>query len=234
MARSGASQLKVLVIDVGGSHVKVRASGHEAVRKVDSGPTMTAAQMVAAAKSMALDWDYDVVSIGYPGAVHGDRPTAEPRNLGTGWVDFDFAKVFGCPVKMINDASMQALGSYDGGRMLFLGLGTGLGSALIADGVLAPLELAHLPYRKRKTFEDYVGARGRKRRGKKKWRKHVAAVCAILRSAMQAEYVVIGGGGVKRLHELPAGARRGDNANAFLGGFRMWQDLRPHVSAGAA
>lgn len=214
---------RVLVVDVGGTHVKVLATGEDEPRKVASGPEMTAEQMVAAALEMAKDWSFEVVSIGYPGPVRDHQPVAEPHNLGEGWVGFDYARAFGKPVRMLNDAAMQALGSYEQGRMLFLGLGTGLGSALVLDGLVAPLEIAHLPYRKHKTFEDYLGARGLAKRGKKKWRKHVARVVELLRAAMQAEDVVIGGGEVKRLKRLPAGARMGDNANAFVGGYRMWQ-----------
>lgn len=215
--------MKVLVVDVGGSHIKVLASGQTVPRKVDSGPTMTAEAMAKAAIELAKDWKYDVVSVGYPGAVLNDHPVLEPHNLGPGWVSFDFAKAFARPVKLLNDAAMQALGSYDSGRMLFLGLGTGLGSALVVDGVIAPLELAHLPYRKGRTFEDYVGARGLERLGKRRWRAHVESVCALLRAAMQAQDVVIGGGNAKLLKQLPLHARMGDNANAFLGGYRMWQ-----------
>ena len=215
--------MNVLVVDVGGSHVKVLASGQKRSRKVVSGPTMTAEQMVAAARELAADWKYEAVSIGYPGAVRADRPVAEPHNLGPGWVGFDFERAFGCPVKLINDAAMQALGSYDGGHMLFLGLGTGLGSALVVDGWVVPLELAHLPYKKGKTYEDYVGARGRLRLGNKKWRAAVADVCELLRKAMQADDVVIGGGDARHIKALPEGARLGDNANAFIGGYRLWQ-----------
>ncbi len=180
--------------------------------------------MVAAVKRMADGWSYDAVSIGYPGAVVRDRPVAEPHNLGRGWVGFDYKKAFGKPVRIVNDAAMQALGSYEGGRMLFLGLGTGLGSALIIDGVMEPLELAHLPYRKGRTYEDYLGRRGLKKFGRKKWRRHVKDVVEQLMAALQVEYVVIGGGNAKELDEYPPGARPGANANAFIGGFRLWQD----------
>jgi polyphosphate glucokinase len=219
--------LKILVVDVGGTHVKVLATGQDRPRKSDSGPTMSAEQMVATARELAKDWQYDVVSIGYPGAVRDNQPVAEPHNLGPGWVGFDFATAFGRPVKLLNDAAMQALGSYERGRMLFLGLGTGLGSALVVDGIVVPLELAHLPYKKGKTFEDYVGLRGLEQLGKKKWREHVADVVEILRAAMQAEDVVIGGGDVKKLKALPVGARMGDNANAFIGGYRIWEGEKP-------
>jgi polyphosphate glucokinase len=223
---------KVLVVDVGGTSVKVLATGQRARRKIPSSPDMTAPEMVEKVQRLADGWAYEVVSVGYPGPVVNDRPTAEPKNLGKGWVGFDFEKAFGCPVKVINDAAMQALGSYDeAGRMLFLGLGTGLGSALISDGVLLPMELAHLLYSKGRTYEDYVGLRGRTRHGKKKWRRHVAKVVAALRHALQADYVVLGGGNAKKLKRLPDAARLGHNKNAFTGGFRLWEqaweDERP-------
>lgn len=214
----------VLVVDVGGTNVKVLATGKRAQRKVRSGPTMTAGQMVEAVRRLAADWSYDVIALGYPGAVRGGRPTAEPKNLADGWVGFDFEKAFGCPVKVINDAAMQALGSYEGGRMLFLGLGTGLGSALITDGVLVPMELAHLRYRKGRTYEDYVGLRGLKRYGKTKWRWYVLDVVATLRDALQVDYVVLGGGNAKKLKHLPKDSRLGDNNHAFTGGFRLWEE----------
>jgi polyphosphate glucokinase len=216
--------LKVLVIDVGGTNVKVLASGKRAPRKVPSGPTMTARSMVEAVRRLAADWSYDVIALGYPGAVRAGQPTAEPKNLGDGWIGFDFERAFGRPVKVINDAAMQALGSYEGGRMLFLGLGTGLGSALITDGVLVPMELAHLWYRKGRTYEDYVGLRGLKRFGKKRWRRYVADVVRALKSALQADYVVLGGGNAKRLKRLPKNVRLGDNEHAFSGGFRLWEE----------
>ena len=212
----------ILVIDVGGTHVKVIASGRRKRVEIPSGSEMTADRMVAAVRKAAADWKYSAVSIGYPGPVVHGRPVTEPHNLGPGWVGFDFEKAFGCPVKVINDAAMQALGSYKGGRMLFLGLGTGLGSAMIVNGFLEPMELAHLPYRKA-TFEDYVGIRGLEGWGKKKWRRHVADVVKQLKAALQADYVVIGGGNVKKLKELPPGARRGANSDAFRGGFLLWQ-----------
>jgi polyphosphate glucokinase len=220
--------MNVLVIDVGGTHVKILVTGETEHREFVSGPTMTPADMVAGVQKAAEDWKYDVISMGYPGPVLRGKPLAEPHNLGKGWVGFDFEAAFGRPVKVINDAALQALGSYRGGRMLFLGLGTGLGSALIVDGILEPMELGHLPYKKR-TFEDYVGIRGLKRFGKKKWRKHVADVVACLSAAVQAEEVVLGGGNVKRLKELPPNCREGDNSNAFLGGFRLWEqaDSKP-------
>jgi polyphosphate glucokinase len=216
--------IKVLVVDVGGTNVKILATSERSPRKVRSGPNMTAQQMVETVQHLAADWSYDAVSLGYPGAVRHGLPATEPKNLSDGWVGFDFEKAFGCPVKVINDAAMQALGSYEGGRMLFLGLGTGLGSALITDGVLVPMELAHLRYRKGRTYEDYVGLRGLKRYGQKKWRRYVADVVAALRDALQADYVVLGGGNATKLKRLPEGARFGDNKHAFTGGFRLWEE----------
>jgi polyphosphate glucokinase len=214
---------KVLVVDVGGTNVKLLATGQREPRKFPSGPAMTAEAMVRVAKKTAKDWDYDVVSIGYPGPVVHGRPLREPHNLAPGWVKFDFQRAFGRPVKIVNDAAMQALGSYKGGRMLFLGLGTGLGSAMIVDGLLEPMELAHLPYKNGRTYEDYVGIRGLKRLGTKKWQQHVDKVVRQLRDALMVEEVVLGGGNVKRLDHLPPGARLGNNANAFAGGFRIWR-----------
>jgi polyphosphate glucokinase len=225
-ARATRSARRVLAIDVGGTHVKILATGEKVPRKIPSGPKMTARQMVAAVKNAAADWSYDVVSIGYPGPVIHDRPLSEPANLGKGWVKFDFRRAFGKPFKMINDAAMQALGSYRGGRMLFLGLGTGLGSAMVVDGELEPMELAHLPYRDGKTYEAYVGLRGLEKHGKKKWRRDVADVVEKLRAALEAETVVLGGGNAKKMKTLPKGVILGDNANAFLGGFRLWKDER--------
>jgi polyphosphate glucokinase len=215
--------MNVLVVDVGGTNVKILATGQETPRKFPSGPTLTPQDMVAGVLKAAEDWDFEAVSIGYPGPILRGRPVAEPANLGSGWVGFDFEAAFGCPVKLANDAAMQALGSYEGGKMLFLGLGTGLGSAVITNGLLEPMELAHLPYRKR-TFEDYVGKHGLKRLGKKKWRRHVADVVERLTAALQPDYVVLGGGNVKKLKELPPGARAGENVNAFQGGFRLWEE----------
>jgi glucose-6-phosphate isomerase len=215
--------MNVLVVDVGGTTVKILATGQAEPRRLPSGPTLTAEQMVVGVKKLAGGWKYDAVSIGYPGPVVKNRPLSDPRNLGRGWMGYDFAAAFKCPVKVVNDAAMQALGSYQGGKMLFLGLGAGLGSAMIVDGIVEPMELGHLPY-KRRTFEDYVGVRGYDRLGKKKWRQHVADVIARLMAALEPEYVVVGGGNVKKLHELPPGCRAGDNANAFPGGFRLWEE----------
>jgi polyphosphate glucokinase len=214
---------KVLVIDVGGTNVKMLAAGQKTPIKIPSGPTLTASKMVSLVKEATRDWDYDCISLGYPGPIINGHPLREPHNLGSGWVGFNFAKAFGCPVKMINDASMQALGSYEGGRMLFLGLGTGLGSAMVVGGVLEPMELAHLGYKKGKTYEDYLGLRGIERLGKKKWRKHLAKIVKKLMAALEADYVVLGGGNNKKLEAPPEGARLGSNENAFIGGFRMWQ-----------
>jgi polyphosphate glucokinase len=229
----------VLVVDIGGTSVKILATGRTEGRSFASGPTLTPARMVSGVKKLAADWTYDVVSVGYPGAVLGGRPVAEPHNLGRGWVGFDFARAFGRPVKVVNDAAMQALGSYRGGKMLFLGLGTGLGSAMIVEGIVAPMEIAHLPY-KQGTYEDYVGRTGLERDGEKKWRRHVADVVARLIIALQPDDTVIGGGNVKRLKALPPCTRQGDNANAFRGGFRLWAkgsvipaDLPPHRARSA-
>jgi len=215
---------KVLVLDVGGTHVKVGSTDHKDPVKIESGPTMTPTVMVAVVKKATADWKYDAVAIGYPGPVLHGRPVAEPHNLGVGWVGFDFRKAFGKPVKLVNDAAMQALGSYEGGRMLFLGLGTGLGSALIVDGVVEPTELAHLPYKKGRTYEDYVGLRGLERLGKKRWARHVFDVVAKFKAALQADYVVLGGGNARLLKDLPPGARLGENANALKGGIRLFKD----------
>ena len=214
--------MNILVIDVGGTHVKILASGEKVRREIDSGPTLTARQMVSSVKKLADGWEYELVSIGYPGPVVHDRPMAEPHNLGKGWMGFNFAAAFKLPTKVINDAAMQALGSYRGGKMLFLGLGTGLGSAMILDGIVQPMELAHLPYKKR-TYEDYVGARALEEFGRKAWRKHVEDVVEYLVAALQPEDVVLGGGNATLLKQLPPLCRLGDNANAFKGGFRMWE-----------
>jgi polyphosphate glucokinase len=212
------------VVDVGGNNVKVHLTGKRGPLKIPSGPKLTAAAMAAAVRKATAAWQFDVVTIGFPGPVVDDRPRNEPVNLGRGWVRFDYRKAFGRPVRMINDAAMQALGSYHGGEMLFLGLGTGLGSTLIIDGVIAPMELAHLPYKKGRTFEDHVGERGRKRYGTRRWTRHVADVVARLRHALQADEVVLGGGNARKLAALPEGVRLGDNANAFRGGALLWRE----------
>jgi polyphosphate glucokinase len=215
--------MNVLVIDVGGTHVKVLVSGQTEVRSFVSGPGLTPRRMVTGVKKIAGDWPHDVASIGYPGPVHHNRLVAEPHNLGRGWIRFDFETALGCPVKLINDAAMQALGSYKGGKMLFLGLGTGLGSAMIVDGIVEPMELGHLPY-KQKTYEDYVGQRGLDQWGRSRWRRHVEDVVGRLIAALEPEEVVLGGGNVKQLEKLPPACRAGDNANAFIGGFRLWEN----------
>jgi polyphosphate glucokinase len=213
--------MKVLAIDIGGTHVKILATGQKEKREFESGLKLTPKLMVAGVKKLAKGWEYDVVSIGYPGPVMQNRPVAEPHNLAKGWVGFNFEKAFGCPVKVINDAAMQALGSYKKGRLLFLGLGTGLGTTMIADGIIEPMELGHLPYKKA-TYEDYVGLRGLEKYGKKKWRKYVTDIVEKLAAALEPDDIVLGGGNVHKLKELPPGCRAGDNANAFTGGFRLW------------
>ena len=214
--------MNVLVVDVGGTSVKIFATGQDERQKFSSGPTLTPETMISRVKELAGDWKYDVVAIGYPGPVLRDRPVAEPRHLASGWVGFDYQAAFGRPVKIVNDAAMQALGSFRGGKMLFLGLGTGLGSALVVDGIVEPMELGHLPYR-RGTYEDYVGLQGLDRLGKRKWRKRVWDVVARLVAALEPDDVVIGGGNAKKLKELPEGCRLSDNADAFLGGLRLWE-----------
>jgi glucose-6-phosphate isomerase len=221
-APAAKSAHRVLVIDIGGSHVKAMLSGNPREVAIKSDRTLTPETMIKQLRPAIRGWKYDAVSIGYPGPLLHDCIARDPYNLGKGWVGFDFAKAFGCPVKLINDAAMQALGSYEGGRMLFLGLGTGLGTAFIVDGVIEPMELAHLPYKKG-TFEDYVGARGLKKLGKKKWHANVFDVIEQFKSALEPDYVVLGGGNVRHLETLPDGVRRGDNHNAFAGGFRLWE-----------
>jgi polyphosphate glucokinase len=216
--------MKTLVIDVGGTHIKLLATGQQEVLKIASGPEMTAEEAVRAVLDAAHTWEYEVISIGYPGPVVDGKPLREPYNLGEGWIDLDYQGQFGRPVKLLNDAAMQAIGSYQGGRMLFLGLGTGLGSAMVISKTVVPLELAHLPYRKGRTFEDYAGLRGIERLGKKKWRRTVADVVVRLKAAMVADYVVLGGGNAKLLRSLPPDSQLGDNRNAFLGGFRLWEE----------
>jgi polyphosphate glucokinase len=217
-------QKTILTVDVGGSHVKVMTDRERTKREFPSGPSLSAETMVQEVEDLTKDWSYDFVSVGYPGPVVHNRPFAEPRYLGRGWLGFDFEKAFGRPTRMVNDAAMQALGSYEGGRMLFLGLGTGLGSAMIVDGNLEPMELGHLPYRKGKTYEDYVGAAGLKRLGKKKWQLRVDDVVEHLVAALEPEYVVLGGGNATKIDHLPRHARLGDNGNAFEGGFRLWEN----------
>jgi len=219
---SNDAEQKILAVDVGGSHVKLLLSGgDQEVRRFESGPNLGPKEMVDRIVALTEDWPYGAVSVGIPAPVHGGRVVTDPVNLGSGWIGFDFPKAFGKPTKVVNDAAMQALGSYEGGKMLFLGLGTGLGTALVSDGVVEPMELAHLPFRKA-TFEDYVGERGLERFGKKKWRAAVAETVDRLAAALGADYVVLGGGNTKKLGDLPANARLGANANAFVGGFRLW------------
>lgn len=214
--------MKVLVIDVGGTNVKILASGHSQPLKFPSGRELTPTQMVARAKKLSANWEYDVVSIGVPGPVMFGELVAEPRNLGPGWVGFDFAAAFGVPIKLLNDAAMQAVGSYRGGKMLFFGLGTGLGTALVINGVAESREIAHFPY-KQGTYEDYVGTPALRKLGKKKWRRHVEEIITNFVTKVHVDDVVVGGGNVKKLKKLPKGCRAGNNANAFLGGFRLWE-----------
>ena len=222
--------MKILAIDIGGTHVKVLLSGEEIPRKFESGPSLTAKKMVVGVKVITRDWNYDVVSLGYPGPVLQSRPVSEPHNQAGGWVGFDYQRAFGKPVKILNDAAMQALGSYKKGKMLFLGLGTGLGTCMVTDGIVEPMELGHLPYRKA-TYEDYVGIRGLETRGKKKWRRDVADVVQRLVAALEPDDVVLGGGNSKELKELPPHCRLGDNAKAFLGGFRLWDKRSGKITA---
>jgi predicted NBD/HSP70 family sugar kinase len=217
--------MRVLVIDIGGSHVKLLATGQRTPTKLPSGPRLTPRQMVKEVLDATEGWSYDAVSIGYPGPVNRNKPVTDPINLGRGWVRFDYRKAFGCPVRMINDAAMQALGSYGGGRMLFMGLGTGLGTALVMDGTLVPLEIAHLPY-KDGSYEDYLGEAGMEELGKRRWKKHVETVVGLFLVAFNADYIVLGGGNVRHFKELPPGTKRGSNAHAFRGGFRLWKDRR--------
>jgi predicted NBD/HSP70 family sugar kinase len=220
-----SDQVKVLTIDIGGTNVKVLMTGETERRKFPSGPKLTPGDMVAGVKQLTLDWKYDVISIGYPGLVRHDKPIEEPNNLAPGWVGFDFEAAFGRPVKMLNDAAMQALGSYQGGTMLFLGLGTGLGSALVVDGTVVPLKLAALSV-KNKTFEYFLGVRGLKRMGRRKWQKRVGKITKRFVSALELDDVVLGGGNAKKLKKLPDGCRLGGNANAFVGGFRLWEEAK--------
>jgi polyphosphate glucokinase len=215
--------MNVLVIDVGGTNIKLKLQNGEEIRKIPSGPALSGQHMVNAVRQVTADWTYDVITIGYPGPVIKGSIALEPVNLGKGWLGFDFAEAFGKPVRIINDAAMQALGSYQGGRMLFLGLGTGLGSTMIIDGVIAPMEVGHLPYKKGRTFEEYVGVAAMKRIGRRKWQAAVFDVVRRLSNALIPDYVVLGGGNVKKLDELPPNCRAGDNDNAFVGGVRLWE-----------
>ena len=221
--KSARKPQRIMVLDIGGTNVKVAGTGRTEAIKIPSGLKLTPGKMVSEVKKAVQGWNYDAVSVGYPGMVAHGRPCHDPRNLGPGWVGFNFQKAFGKPVKLINDAAMQALGSYDGGRMLFLGLGTGLGSAMVVEGILEPLELAHLAYKHGKTFEDYVGLRGLETMGKKKWRKHVDRIVRHFIWALEADHVVLGGGNAKKLKTLPPKCRLGDNSLAIKGGLRMWQ-----------
>jgi polyphosphate glucokinase len=227
--------MNVLVIDVGGTNVKVASTDKRVPIKIASGLTMTAAQMAQQVLAATEGWKYDCVSIGYPGPVIHDHPLAEPHNLAAGWIDFSYQKAFGKPVRFINDAAMQALGGYKGGRMLFLGTGTGLGSAMIFDGVVIPLELAHLPYRRARTYEEYIGAAGLQLLGKKRWRKAVLDIVNRLQAALICEYVLLGGGNAKLMKDLPPHVILGANANAIEGGIRLWQnpeELKIRVNPG--
>lgn len=229
--------MKILVVDIGGTNIKVLASGHETPRKFPSGREMTPERMVAGVMEATPDWKYECVSIGFPGPILCGRPMTEPANLGPGWMEFDYEAAFGRPVKIINDAAMQALGSYRGGKMLFLGLGTGIGAAVISEGVLEPLEIGRFHY-KRSTLEHYVGNRGRKRQGPKKWQRRVEEMVSRLVNALKPTDVVLGGGNAKKLDPLPEGTRLGDNSFAFLGGFRLWEAPAPptaiHLTNGSA
>lgn len=213
---------QVLAVDVGGTNVKIRVEADPEKRSFPSGPTLTPQQMVQGVIELAKDWKYDAISIGLPTPIVANRPAHDPINLGKGWVEFDYDSEFAKPVKLINDAAMQAVGSYEGGRMLFLGLGTGLGSCIIADHVIIPTELAHLPYRKGKTFEHFVGLRALKKSGKRAWTREVFNVVEILSKALLPDYVVLGGGNAAKLKKIPDNCRLGANANAFVGGFRLW------------
>jgi polyphosphate glucokinase len=216
--------VKILVIDVGGSHVKLLATGRRTPIKVPSGPKLTPRQMVDEVLEATADWSYDAVTIGYPGPIIKGKPGKEPVNLGRGWTRFDYKRAFGCPVRMINDAAMQALGSYSGRTMLFLGLGTGLGTTLVVHGTIVPLELAHLPFRDGKSYEETIGEAGLKKSSKRKWRRNVNEIVGLLSAATNADYTVLGGGNVRFMDELPPKTRRGSNSNAFRGGFRLWND----------
>jgi polyphosphate glucokinase len=225
---------RILVIDIGGEHVKFRIGPHGAIERFVSGPRMTPARMMRQLRKLTRGRQFDAVSMGYPGVVFHGRIAGEPHNLGRGWVGYNFSRAFGKPVLMINDAAMQAIGSYRGGSMLFLGLGTGLGATLIINGVVEPTEVGHMPYKRGHTFEDYVGERGRKRRGNRKWRKAVCHVIDALKAAFEADYVVLGGGNALRLKRLPKDVRLGDNRNAFVGGLRLWRERSGIVTAADA
>ncbi|HEV8597842.1 MAG TPA: ROK family protein [Gemmatimonadales bacterium] len=218
--------MKILVLDVGGTNVKVGRSGSRRRLKIPSGPGLRPEAMVAAVRAATAEWEYDAVSIGYPGPVQKGKPIAEPKNLGRGWLRFNFARAFRVPVRILNDAAMQALGSYRGGRMLFLGLGTGLGSALVVDGVVLPLELAHLPYRHGSSYEDYLGVRGLKRMGQRRWQGHVHQVIRLLQRGLLADYVTLGGGNTKKLTVVPRGVRVTNNTAAMVGGVRLWTSIQ--------
>ncbi len=215
--------LNVLVLDIGGSHIKFRSSVQTEELKFPSGPDLSPTDMVGKVLASTSGWDYGVVSIGFPSQILNQHIVSEPNNLGSGWVGFDFRRAFNCPVRLINDAAMQALGGYRGGKMLFLGLGTGLGSAMIVDTVIEPMELGHLPYKKG-VYEDYVGQSALQRMGKKKWQQHVLDVIGYFRAALEPEEILLGGGNIRHLDELPPDCRRGDNSDAFEGGFRLWKD----------
>jgi predicted NBD/HSP70 family sugar kinase len=228
--------MNILVVDIGGTNLKVSATGLDTIRKIPSGPDMTPEAITGAVRAAVRDLSFDAVSIGYPGPVRRGHPSGEPNNLKAGWVDFDYEKAFDRPVRIVNDAAMQALGSYEGREMLFLGLGTGLGSALVENGMLIPLELAHLPYRKGRSYEDYLGTAGLERLGPKRWTRHVERVVNLFRFAMQAEDVALGGGQTRKLTRIPEGVRIVPNSNAIIGGFRLWEvpDPRTHLfSAGS-
>jgi polyphosphate glucokinase len=216
--------MATLVVDVGGNNVKLRCEGQEERRKSPTGPDYRPQQLVDDVHRLTGDWTFTRISIGCPGPVSNGKVTRELVNLGPGWPAFDFAHAFGKPVRLVNDAVMQAIGSYNGGRMLFLGLGTGLGNTMIVDGTIIPMELGHLPYRKGRTYEDYVGNRGLEERGKARWEEHVHKVVQLFRNAFNVDDVVLGGGNARKLSELPPGSRIGDNENAFIGGFRLWDD----------
>jgi polyphosphate glucokinase len=223
--------MKVLVIDIGGTNVKVASTDKLIPIKIPSGPNLTAQQMTQQVLAATKDWTYDCVSIGYPGPVEHDHPLAEPHNLGPGWMDFPYQKAFNKPLRFINDAAMQALGGYKGGRMLFLGTGTGLGSAMVFDGTIVPLELAHLPYKKGRTYEEYIGLEGLERRGKKRWRKSVLKIIALLKAALVCDYVLLGGGNAKLMKKLPDHVILGANENAVLGGLKLWEIAVPARAA---